>query len=147
MRSSTATAERVAFLGHSFSPDDRALVIAVKRMLRRERIAVITGERPEARGVAEKIRTRIDVADLFVALLTRRYMIEPGRYTTSPWVIEEKGYFLGRGPSRPVLLLVEDGIKVPDETGGIAGDLEYIRFDRFDLDVARQALHEALIQG
>ena len=132
----------VAFLGHGFADKDRALVDLVKLALSDVGIEVLTGERPEARGVAEKVRARIEAAEIFVALLTRRYEVCTKFYTTSAWVIEEKGYFLGRGVGRPVVMLVEDGIGVPGETGGLGGDLEYIRFDRLDFDAALDKLRE-----
>jgi hypothetical protein len=133
-----------AFLGHSFAVDDRALVEAVVELLREVGFEALTGEAPEARGVAQKVRSRIEAADVFVALLTHRHPIPSGGFTTSPWVIEEKGYFLGLDPNRPIVMLVEKGIAVPNETGGIGGDLEYIALDRYDPDTALKKLHAAL---
>jgi hypothetical protein len=136
--------ERAAFVSHAFAERDRTLVDLVKLALRDSGIKVITGEPPEAKGLAEKVRSRIAAAQIFVALLTQRHKIDAGAYTTSPWVIEEKGYFIGRG-GRPIVLLVEEGITVPDETGGLGGDLDYVRFDRLDFDSALDKLREILV--
>jgi hypothetical protein len=135
---------RVVFVGHTFAINDRPLVEQVKRTLRNAKFSVITGEPPEARSVAGKVRERIDSSDIFVALLTRRHRIAGGRWTTSPWVIEEKGYALGRNMHRPVIIMVEEGITVPDEIGGVGGDIGYISFDRHLFDRARAELRETL---
>jgi hypothetical protein len=134
----------VAFLGHSFAARDEPVVTYVKQSLRTLGFTVTTGERPQASGVAKKVRARIDACDIFVALLTHRHRIDDERWTTSPWVIEEKGYAFGRQPRRPIVLLVEKGIAAPDETGGIGGDLEYIPFDRFEVDALRDRLSAML---
>ena len=96
-------------------------------------------------GIGQKIKERIGRADLFVAILTRRYPIRNNKYwTTAPWVVEEKGFSIGQNPRRPIILLVEDGIEVPTETGGLEGDLEYIKFDRYRLDIAQKELRGLL---
>ena len=119
----------------------------MEELLRDVGFETLTGDRPEARGVAQKVRSRIEAADVFVGLLTRRHPIPSGGYTTSPWVIEEKGYFLGLGANRPIVIVVEEGIAVPSETGGLAGDLEYIALERFDPDSAMKKLRVALVDA
>lgn len=95
--------------------------------------------------MSDKIRERIGASDMFVALCTKRHRIEKeGGWTTSPWVIEEKGYSLGQNPMRPILIIVESGIAVPAETGGVEGDLEYIRFDRSHLAELAQKIRVML---
>ena len=135
----------VVFIAHSFDLEDLGVVASFKRALQRRGYSITSGERPEARRVSEKIKERIDRSHIFVAILTRRQLIADGsRWTASPWVIEEKGYSLGQNPQRPMILLVEDGITIPDEIGGLEGDIEYIRFDRFLLDPARRKLGDIL---
>jgi hypothetical protein len=108
-------------------------------------MTVLTGERPEAKAVGQKVRSRIDSADLFVGVLTRRHSIRDGEmWTTSPWVVEEKGYSIGQRPARPIILLIEDGILVPSETGGLEGDLEFIPFRRHEFELAKERLREVL---
>jgi hypothetical protein len=94
-----------------------------------------------ARSVAAKIQQAIRAADLFVAVFTRR--VGPGR-GASAWIVEEKGYSLGQKATRPMVLLVERGLSVPEDTGGLEGDLEYITFDRYELDSAREKLRSML---
>jgi hypothetical protein len=134
----------VAFLGHSFAARDEPIVTYIKRALRRLGFTVTTGERPEASGVAKKVRARIDACSVFIALLTHRHRIDDERWTTHAWVIEEKGYAFGRQPRRPIVLLIEKGVSAPDETGGISGDLDYIAFDRFEVDAMRERLSAML---
>ncbi len=55
-------------------------------------------------------------------------------WTTSPWVIDEKAYAVGR--KKPLILLREQGV---GSIGGIHGDYEYIEFSRDGLE--RLALH------
>ena len=137
----------VAFVAHSFSPADKALVSIVLRTIKRAGMIVSTGERPEAKAVGRKVKSRIDSADLFVGVLTRRHKLGDSQsWTTSPWVVEEKGYSIGQKPGRPVILLIEEGISVPSETGGLEGDLEYIKFLRYEFDSAKERLREILAE-
>lgn len=133
----------VTFVAHSFAAADSGLVMVFKQALRRRGCTIVSGERSEARRISDKIKKRINASDLFLAILTRRHRTREG-WTTSPWVVEEKGYSLGQNPNRPIILLVEDGIPVPDETGGLGGDVEYIRFDRDRLDLAKNRLGEVI---
>lgn len=142
---SRASARRsIVFVAHSFTGPDLALVQAFKRSLHRAGFNVSSGERPESRRVSDKIQARIRRADIFLAILTRRHQIGGRGWTASPWVVEEKGYSLGQNPDRPIVLLIEDGIVVPDETGGMEGDIEYVRFDRYRIDVARASLRDIM---
>jgi hypothetical protein len=135
----------IAFLAHSFSSGDKALVSIVSKIIKRTGMKVLTGERPEAKTVGQKVRRRIDSADLFIGLLTRRHSIRDGElWTTSPWVVEEKGYSIGQKPARPIILLIENGILVPSETGGLEGDLEFIEFRRHEFELVKERLREVL---
>lgn len=121
------------------------MVDAVAGALREAGLSVLTGESAEARGVSDKVRRRIGRSDVFVAVMTRRHPIAGGQaWTTIPWVIEEKGYSLGQNPARPIIALVEQGITVPGETGGLGGDLEVIYFDRQRFEAAEAKLRQVL---
>lgn len=135
----------VAFVAHSFSSSDKGLVSIITKLIKRAGMIVLTGERPEAKAVGKKVRHRIDSADLFIGILTRRHDIRNGElWTTSPWIIEEKGYSIGQKFARPIILLIENGIPVPTETGGLEGDLEYIKFSRHEFDLAKERLRDVL---
>src|SRR5207245_5336154 len=87
-------------------------------------ISAVTGGKPRADRISEKVKRLIERQYLFVGLFTRRHAI-PGRslWTTSAWVIDEKAYALGKG--KKLVLLREDGI---DSIGGIQGDYEFVEF-------------------
>ena len=134
-----------AFVAHSFLPNDRAVVDNLIKTIRTAGFSPISGERPEARAVSEKIKRRIHRASVFIAILTRRHAVTDSHtWTTSPWIIEEKGYSLGQNPARPIVLLIEHGIPIPGETGGLEGDLEYFVFDRSHIDLAQRKLRNVL---
>jgi len=129
------------FVGHSFSPDDLKLAELVKAALRRWGVNVVTGERSEARRISEKVKDRIKTSDAFIAIFTRRHPIaKTGKWTTSPWVVDEKGFALGH--DRPVIVLLEDQVSWLDETGGLQGDIEYLPFTRKDVSKALRKLKE-----
>jgi len=89
-------------------------------------ITVVTGERPKADRISEKVKRLIDGQPVFVGLYTRRDKIAGKReWTASPWVIEEKAYAVAK--RKMLILLKEEGIA---SIGGIQGDYEYLEFSR-----------------
>ncbi len=119
-------APKVAFVGQSFADADKTLNETVARALTALGLSVLTGEKPKAEQVARKVKDRIDKADLFVGIFSRRDKLE-GRneWAPSPWVVDEKAYALAR--QKKLLLLREAGVS---SIGGLQGDYEYISFDR-----------------
>jgi hypothetical protein len=114
------------FLGHSFGEKDEAVVDCVKQTFELLRIPVVTGERPQADRISEKVKRLIDAQPVFVGLYTRRDKIAgKKKWTASPWVIEEKAYAVAK--RKTLILLQEDGV---DSIGGMQGDYEYIPFTR-----------------
>lgn len=139
-----AKSKFIAFVAHSFAPEDLPVVNSTVEIIRHAGVSVLSGERPEARGVSRKIKDRIKKSNLFIALMTHRHQFDKQAWTTSPWVIEEKGYSLGQNSSRPIIALIEEGIPVPDETGGLEGDLEIIFFNRKQFEVVQTKLRQIL---
>jgi hypothetical protein len=119
-----------AFLGQSFSPSDTSVVGCVKAALEGIGINVVTGEKPKADKVSEKVKKRIEAQFVFVGLFTRRDKVE-GRseWTTSPWLIDEKAYAVAK--DKKLILLKEEGVT---SIGGIQGDYEYVEFSRTELE-------------
>lgn len=126
-----AIREATAFVGHSFSDDDKEIVEQIIRFLTKLGVKCETGARPEPRTVSDKVLDRINAAELFVGIFTRRDSKENGTFSTSAWVIEEKATALAAG--KRLLLFVEDGVS---EFGGLQGDYEYVCFDRKDFGTA-----------
>lgn len=114
------------FVGHSFSPSDLDLVNDIKSFLMYFGLQIDSGERPDARSISEKIKSRLVDCDVFLGLFTRREKLgETGEYSTSPWVSDEKTYAVSLNKS--VLLYVEEGVHF---NPGLQADYEYIRFSR-----------------
>jgi hypothetical protein len=119
-----------AFVGHSFAAEDRAIVDSVKETLESIGITVVTGERPLAEQVSEKVKRRIEGQHIFVGLFTRREKIAGKKqWAASSWIIDEKAYAFGKG--KRLVLLKEDGVA---SIGAIQGDHEYIEFTRDRLE-------------
>ena len=121
-----------AFVGHSFDPADLPLVEALVSALQALGIDVLTGEKPKADTISEKVKGRIESQYLFVGIFTRRdKLVGKEAWSTSPWVIDEKAYAYGR--NKKLILLKEIGV---ESIGGIQGDYEYIEFTRDKLENA-----------
>jgi hypothetical protein len=127
-----------AFVGQSFAAADDAVNGTVKNFLASMGIQVITGEQPAARSVSEKVKARIESADIFVGIFTcREKLAKRGEWSASAWVIDEKAYAIAL--EKKLVLIKESGVQ---SIGGLQGDYEYLEFDRARL----QDLVLALLQ-
>jgi hypothetical protein len=114
------------FLAHSFKDSHKDFVNLIIRYLTSLGLEVITGEKPKAAGVSEKVKRLIQDQDFFLALFLRdKKIARRDLWTTSVWTIGEMVYANTIG--KPSILLVENKIEA---IGGIQGDYEYIPFDR-----------------
>ena len=85
-----------AFLGHSFADEDAFIVSAVVDLLEASGIKVVTGARPQAGSISDKVRKRIEEQNLFVGLFTRGDKLAgKAEWKTSEWVVDEKAYAFG----------------------------------------------------
>jgi hypothetical protein len=127
-----------AFVGQSFAAVDDRVNHIVRRFLEAMDIKVVTGEKPAADSISAKVRRRIEGAQLFVGVFTRRDRIA-GRqeWSTSTWIVDEKAYALAR--DRKLVLIKEEGVQ---SIGGLQGDYEYIEFRRDKLESLVLALLE-----
>ncbi len=114
------TPRRTVFLSHRFAENE--YVGGLTRLLENEGFTVSIAS-PANTYVSQAILQRISEADYFVCLMTRDKEKVDGNYTTSPWLLEEKGAALAL--KKPVVLLVEHGV---DELGGLQGDWQRIHF-------------------
>jgi hypothetical protein len=129
-----------AFIGQSFSADDRIINDCVRNALEALGIEVITGERPRADTISSKIKKRIETQHLFVGIFTRRdKLAAKDEWTTSAWVIDEKAYAAGK--EKKLILFKEEGV---GSIGGIQGDYEYVEFSREQLEKIPLSLIEIL---
>lgn len=115
----TAPAPRVAensvFL--SYRLDESDYLAGLTGLLQSNGFSVVTGTGAEG-FVSSSVLRRIQSCRFFVCLMTRAYRIHgTDTYTTSAWVLEEKGAALALG--KQIILLVEDGVV---GIGGLQGD-------------------------
>lgn len=117
------------FVGHSFAKNDEAVVDFVLKTFESIGIATVTGGKPRADRISDKVKDLINEQPIFVGIFTRRDKISgKPQWTTTEWVIDEKAYAYGK--DKTLILLKEDGV---GSIGGIQGDYEYISFTRNSL--------------
>jgi hypothetical protein len=115
-----------AFVGHSFADADKPIATAVLDTLAAIGVTTQTGEKPKADTISEKVKRLIEGQHLFVGVFSRRDKITGKKeWTTSPWVIDEKAYAVGK--QKRLILIKEQGV---GSIGGIQGDYEFIEFSR-----------------
>jgi hypothetical protein len=119
-----------AFIGQSFAENDKRVNQCVSDTLEAIGVSVVTGERPKADLISDKVKRLIDEQQVFVGIFTRRDKVaRKSEWTTSAWVIDEKAYALGR--QKRLILLKERGV---GSIGGIQGNYEYLEFSRDELE-------------
>lgn len=142
-----------AFVGHSFSPDDEAVVRVFLKLF--DEIQELNigfswehAEAAEAKELTDKVLRLMQDKNLFIGICTKNeaaIALEKLKPTllgknlqasedsfkpkTSDWIIQEIGLAIGKGME--LILLVESGLRPP---GGLQGNKEYILFDRASPD-------------
>jgi hypothetical protein len=118
------------FVGHSFDTADSRINNCVCEVLTALGLSVVTGERPRADKISDKVKGLIDQQSIFAGIFTRRDKIaRKQEWTTSTWVMDEKAYAVGL--KKPLILLKEQGV---NSIGGIQGDYQYFEFSRSSLE-------------
>ncbi len=84
--------------------------------------AIVTGKRSNT-FISRAIIDRIRDCEYFLCLMTRDKEKTDGTFTTSPWLLEEKGAALAFG--KQIVLMIEEGV---DDFGGLQGDWQRIHF-------------------
>jgi CheY-like chemotaxis protein len=113
-------AKRSVFLSHRFA--EKEYVEGLTRLLENEGFSVITG-RSANTYISQAILQRVKEAEFFLCLMTRDKSKADGTYTTSSWLLEEKGAALAFG--KRIVLMVEEGV---EDVGGLQGDWQRIHF-------------------
>lgn len=139
-----------AFVGHSFTDDDKAVVQEFLNYFDQIKDMNIGfswehAEKAEPRALAEKVLRLMEDRNLFIGICTKKEAaIDPGKltkvrfsgqklkadktaftYKTSDWITQEIGIAIGR--KMDLILLLENGVREP---GGLQGNHEYIPFER-----------------
>jgi hypothetical protein len=114
------------FIGQSFAVGDASVNKCIAETLEGLGLKVVTGDKPKAASISEKVKGLIDQQAIFVGIFTRRdKLARKQEWTTSNWVIDEKAYALGK--QKRLILIKEQGV---GSIGGIQGDYEYLEFSR-----------------
>jgi len=114
------------FVAQSFHAADRDLVDGIIRLLTNFGLTAILGSDLGGGSLAPEVMERINQADAFIALATRREQLPDGEWTTSDWVRDEISH--ARGKNKPCTALVEQGVKL---SGAYLGPgYEHILIDR-----------------
>jgi tetratricopeptide (TPR) repeat protein len=139
-----------AFVGHSFTKDDEAVVGAfIKHFERLQQSPInfswVHAEPAEPKDLAVKVLRLMNNKNVFIGICTRKERsvsndelrpthLPPGflkapkdkfLWKTSDWIIQEIGLAIGKGLE--IILLLEAEVQKP---GGLQGNIEYIYFDR-----------------
>ncbi len=145
-----------AFVGRSFLESDKQVWHDLRDLLDTLRpigFVYEDAKEAQARPVSEKVRELVLRNDIYIGVLTRRYLIAdektflqrcgtlitpaaPKRWTASEWVVEEVGYALGK--DKRVILLIEEGVVFP--TTDLDADTEWIPFRRENMTVSQSSL-------
>lgn len=120
---------RTVFLSYSYRPEDEKLVETLRALLRRDGWNVIEGAHGDPGSLAADILAKIRKSERMIVLLTARDQLADAGFTTSAWLLEEKGAFIALG-RRPLLLIEESVAK--SQIGGIQGDDRWLSFTRDD---------------
>jgi hypothetical protein len=101
---------------------DSQYIDGLKDLLAEKGFEVVTGDNA-TRYISEAILQRIRESEFFMCLMTRDAEKADGTYTTSPWLLEEKGAALAFG--KYLVLLIEEGVT---DFGGLQGDWQRHHF-------------------
>ena len=111
---------RTVFLSYRFAEQD--YVDGLSQLLQQGDFKIVTGMANNtyiSKAIIEKIRE----CEFFLCLMTKDSEKADGTYTTSPWLLEEKGVAIAYDKS--LVLMVEEGIT---NIGGLQGDWQQIHF-------------------
>lgn len=127
--------KNTVFLSYRFTETEYA--DGLVPLLEERGFKVVTGKRSNT-YISRAIIDRIRKCEYFLCLMTRDKEKIDGTFTTSAWLLEEKGVALALG--KPLVLMVEEGI---DDFGGLQGDWQRIHFGpkgflKAALEAARQ---------
>lgn len=116
----TVVKSKTVFLSYRFAENE--YIEGLTTLLKRDGFEIATGLSANT-YISQAILERIRSCEFFVCLMTRADEKKDGTYTTSPWLLEEKGAALAMG--KRIVLMVEDGV---NDIGGLQGDWQRIHF-------------------
>jgi hypothetical protein len=117
---SLAVRAKSVFLSYRFA--DKEYVNGLQELLKKEGFSVVTGEHNNT-YISQGILTKIRECEFFICIMTKEAEKKDGSFTTSPWLLEEKGAALAL--NKLLVLMVEEGV---NDFGGLQGDWQRIHF-------------------
>lgn len=114
------TRRKAVFLSYRFA--DQEYVEGLTELLEQNQFEVVTG-RSANTYISKAILDRIKSCEFFLCLMTKNEAKADGTFTTSAWLLEEKGAALAFG--KPLVLMIEEGVT---DFGGLQGDWQRIHF-------------------
>lgn len=118
-RKSSSGARKV-FLSYRFAEKD--YVEGLTNLLGKSGFEVVTGQAANT-YISKAVIERIKECDYFLCLMTPSARKDDGTYTTSPWLLEEKGVALAF--EKQIVLMIEEGVT---DFGGLQGDWQRLHF-------------------
>ena len=112
--------KNTVFLSYRFAEDE--YLKGLHKLLKQNGFEVVTGQSGNT-YISKAILDRIKECEFFLCLMTRHEEKAGGTYTTSPWLLEEKGAAIAFG--KPLVLMIEEGVT---DIGGLQGDWQRIHF-------------------
>jgi hypothetical protein len=108
------------FVSHRFAEEE--YVTGLCKLLRQHGFEPVTGKSANT-YVSKAVLDRIRESEFFLCLMTPDQPKEDGTFTTSAWLLEEKGAALAFG--KPLVLMVDHDVS---DYGGLQGDWQRIGF-------------------
>lgn len=126
-KSNKSKLSKTIFLGYSYREMDDEFVTGFKELLIDKGYDVFDGKADGLGSISQAIIEKISISDIVVIVMTKRDKKENGKFTTSAWLLEEKGAALAL--KKDVGMFVEEEIDDAD-IGGMQGDNQRFHFTR-----------------
>jgi hypothetical protein len=114
------TIKKSIFVSYRFAESE--YVEGLIEYLKENGYSIVTGNESN-QFISNVIISRIKQCEFFLCLMTKDKEKTDGTFTTSPWLLEEKGVALAS--NKKIVLLIEEGVT---DYGGLQGDWQRIHF-------------------
>lgn len=114
------------FIPYNLGEKNKEIVTKFIDFISKFDVVISVGSETDTTSVSEKVKLKIDNADIIIAIITKDEQDDKGNWSSSKWIIEELAYSLGCKNKEIIRLIEKDCIT----DGRIFGDKEYILFNR-----------------
>ncbi len=125
-----AIKEKTVFVSYKFAEEE--YVEGLINYLTDNGFEAITGKESNT-YISKSIIKKIKESEYFLCLMTKDKEKKDGTFTTSPWLLEEKGVAIAA--NKKIVILIEEGVT---DFGGLHGDWQRIHFSAKGFLVAVQ---------